>query len=438
MDYKNKRILIFGLGLNEGGVGSAKFFANQGAIVRITDLKNEIDLDSSINQLKDFKNIEYVLGKHQFEDIDWADLIIKNPGVKPNNEFIKYAKEKGKEIEMDMGIFLQFVDAKNIIGVTGTKGKSTVSTLIYEVLKSTNKKVIFAGNIGKSVLATIPHLTKDSLVVLEISSFQLEAFDQHKISPHIAILTNIYPDHLNYYPSIDEYIAAKKLIAKYQTSDDFLFLRESDPVTSQKEFLDGLKSQIEYFSANDLDKKYHPNLLGKHNLENIACALQVIRILEIAKEKALEVMKKFKGVEFRTQLIFDKDVKIYNDTTATGPDPAIMAMETIPYAIVIAGGMNKGMDYANYVTELEKNAKEVFFLEGDATDEILSLLRENKSNLLIHGPFSDLEDLLIALKSKAKKGDIILFSPAATSFNMFQNEFDRGRKFNQLVEKIFA
>src|SRR3989344_6391525 len=207
------KVLIFGLGLNQGGVGAAKFFARQKIQVRVSDLKNKEALKPSLDQLKSYR-IEYILGKHRYQDIDWADLIIKNPAIKPGNPYIKYATKKGKQVETDMGIFLQYVKPSQIIGVTGTKGKSTTVSLIYEVLKKSKGvklshlegglrwHLLFAGNIGKSVLDTIPFIKSDTLVVLELSSFQLQAFRKHRISPKWAIITNIFPDHLNYYQNM--------------------------------------------------------------------------------------------------------------------------------------------------------------------------------------------------------------------------------------------
>lgn len=432
--FLGKKVLVFGLGLNQGGVGTAKFFAKAGAKVRVTDLKSKEVLSSSIQQLNGFPEIEYTLGEHKYEDINWADLIIKNPGVKPGNEYIEYAKSHGKRVETDMGIFLEYINPKQVIGVTGTKGKSTTASLIDDVLKD-NKEVMLAGNIGTSVLDMIPQIKPESLIVLEISSFQLESWNEHKISPHIAVITNIYPDHLNYYKSMDEYIAAKKWIALHQTKDDLLFIRKEDSIVDQENFLQGIKSQIIRFSRLDLPKDFQPNLQGVHNLENMAAALAVAKTLKVPEDQALKIMRNFKGVDFRMQLIYDKGIKIYNDTTATGPEPAIRALKTLPNSIVITGGMNKGMDYSEYAKVLSESAKEVFFLEGDSTNEILSLLQE--SNLPIHGPYNNLEKLLEDVKKVAKPGDTILFSPAATSFNMFQNEFDRGKTFNKLVERIF-
>lgn len=432
------KVLILGLGLNNGGVGSAGFFASQEAEVKVTDLKTEEVLKSSLDQLKNFPKITYTLGKHKYEDIDWADLIIKNPAVKPNNPYTEYAKKHRKQIETDMGIFLQYVKSNQIIGVTGTKGKSTTSSLIYEVLKNAGQNIIFAGNIGKSVLNTIPQVTESSLVILEISSFQLEAFDQRQVSPKWAVITNITPDHLNYYNNMAEYIVSKKVIAKYQTKDDFLFIRRDDPMTSRPNFLEKLNGRIVYFAKKDLPENFAPVLKGEHNLENIAAALAVTNNFGIDKKSALNILSAFSGIPFRMELVKNwHGVKIYNDTAATSPEAGIKAIQTFPGCILICGGMNKRMNYKEYAKTVKKNVKKVFFLEGDSTESILLSLRAKRNNLPTQGPYNDLEKLLTDVKTEVKSGDIILFSPAATSFNLFQNEFDRGRKFNQAVQEVF-
>lgn len=439
--YKDKKVLIFGLGLNQGGLGSAKFFASLGAKVRVTDLKSEEILKSSIDELKDFPEIEYTLGEHKNKDIDWADLIIKNPAVKPGNTYIEYALKKGKQVKMDMDIFLDFVKTSQIIGVTGTKGKSTTASLIYKLLKTSQgvRRVIFAGNIGKSVLDTIPYVKSNTLVILELSSFQLESFKTNKVSPKWAVITNITPDHLNYYSSMDEYIQSKKIIGKYQTEESFLFIRKDDPMVDNSEFLDGLKGRIIRFAKDDIPKDFHPLLMGEHNLENIAVSYQVGKTFGLNEKTILNILSKFKGIPFRMELIKTwNGVKIYNDTAATSPESGTRAIQTFPNCILICGGMNKKMDYTKYAKTLDKCVKRVFFLEGDATDAIISSLGALRSNLSIQGPYNNLEKLLADIKSEIKSGDIILFSPAATSFNLFQNEFDRGRKFNDAVKKIFG
>ena len=440
MDYKNKKVLILGLGFNEGGVGSAKFFAGEGADVLVTDLKTENELAQSLEKLKTYPGIKYHLGGHKYEDIDWADIVVRNQAVPPSNPYLKHAIESGKKIETDIGIFLSFVNHKNIIGITGTKGKSTTTSLIYEVLKASGKKVIISGNIGKSVLDLLSHIQDDTLIVLEISSFQLESFDSKKVSPKYAVITNIYPDHLNYYNSMADYVAAKKLIAKHQTNEDFLFINKFDKETSNDKFLSDLKSEIIFYQPSDLPPDFKPVISGEHNLSNIAAAFAVSKVLKISEEDALKTLENFQGVEFRQQLVKDwNGIKIYNNTTATAPEPAIESLKTFPNCILICGGMNKGLDYKKFAESIETYAKDVYFLAGDATDEIISLLKNRPSSVTKHHkPYKSFYDILEMIKKNSKPGDTILLSPGATSFNLFQNEFDRGRKFNEAVEQVFA
>lgn len=437
--FGNKKVLILGLGINQGGLGATRFFAQTGAKVKVTDLKSKEELQPSIDALKNFPDIEFILGEHRFEDLDWADLIIKNPALKPDNQYVKYAREKGKDVEMDLGIFLQFVGPEQIIGVTGTKGKSTTASLIYETIKTGGKEIVFAGNIGKSVFETIPHVKEDTLVILELSSAQLEAFDQHQVSPKWAVVTNIYPDHINYHGSMENYVEAKRVIAKYQTENDFLFLKKDDEVTNSSSFTRGLKGQITSFSKEDLPPSFTPKLPGEHNLTNMAAALAVTKTLDIDPKTTVKVLENFAGVEFRLQLIYNHNgIKIYNDTAATNPQATIEALQSLPNSILIAGGVNKNLPYDAMAEAITKYAKSVYFLEGTATDEIFKELKAQNSKFQnINKTYNNLEVLLKDVKVMVGQGDTILFSPGGASFNLFQNEFDRGRKFNQAVEKIF-
>lgn len=438
-NFKGKKVLILGLGLNQGGVGAAKFFAQSNADVLVTDIKSRDQLKPSLNELKEFSNIKYVLGGHRFQDIDWADLVIRNPALKPDNPYRMYTKNIGKPVELDMGIFLQFVSKKQIIGVTGTKGKTTTATLIYQQLLASGKKVVLGGNLGKSVLDLLSQIDTETYVVLEVSSFQLEAFDQHKTSPHWAVITNIYQDHLNYYASMPDYINAKKIIAKYQLADDFLFLNSRDKILNNQEFLEGLKGQIKKFSVKDLPENFSPKLTGEHNRENFAASMTLSKLFNINQNLALQILQKFQGIKYRMELVkVVNGVKVYNDSASTNPDSTIQALKTFPGCILICGGVNKNLDYTKLAEVISRYTKAVYFLEGDATDQIRNKLKADNQNLTSrHGPFNDMTKLMLELAKQSRSGDIILFSPAAASFNLFQNEFDRGEKFNQAVEKIF-
>lgn len=432
--YQNKKVLILGLGINQGGVGAARFFAEAGAKLRVTDLKSKDELQSSVDELKEYSNIEYIFSTHRFEDLDWADLIIRNPALKPDNSYLQYAAKKGKTVEMDLGILLQFISPERIIGVTGTKGKSTTASLIYEALKSGGVQVVLAGNIGKSMLDSVYSVDNHTYVILELSSFQLQALETHHQSPKWAVITNIYPDHLNYHGSMEDYTAAKKLIAQYQKEHDYVFLNKDNDLTSSDKFTNGLSGQINYFSSADLPNDYQPRLIGDHNRANIAAAVAVAKSFNLTEESVLKALKDFAGVEFRMQLLKEHNgVKIYNDTTATMPKAAEEDIKSLPGAIVIAGGMDKGLSYEDLAKVLDEYPKAVYFLAGDATDKMKELM-QNKDK--IKGESDNLEDLVKKVLESAQPGDTILFCPGGTSFNLFKNEFDRGRQFNAVVEKL--
>lgn len=432
--YKDKRVLILGLGINQGGVGATKFMAQVGANVRVTDLKSKEELKNSLDQLKVFSNIDYILGKHRNQDIDWADIIIRNPAIKPGNPYLEYALSHNKTVEMDLGIFVQFISPEKIIGVTGTKGKSTTASLITKALEAGNIPVVFAGNIGKSMFDVLEVVKDDTLVVLELSSFQLQGLVSHQVSPKYSVITNIYPDHLNYHSSMEEYIETKRLIAKFQKNDGFLFLNKDDKITNTLEFIKGLNSQIVYFSADDLPEGFHPKLLGKHNLLNSACALKVAATFNIDLEKAKAAIENFEGIDFRMQLIGEfNGINVYNDTTATSPQAAIWDIMTLSGCILIAGGTNKSLPYKELAKTIDQHAKSVYFLMGDATDQIKKYITKTEK---IKGEYNNLETLVRDVLREAKSGDIVLFSPGAASFNLFKNEFDRGRQFNEVVQKL--
>ncbi len=435
MNYQGKKVLILGLGINQGGVGAARFFAKAGAQVKVTDLKTEVELKDSLDELQEYSNIEYILGEHRYEDLDWADLIIRNPALKPDNPYLQYAKEHNKRVEMDLGIFLEEVAPDRIIGVTGTKGKSTTASLIHFALAEQGVKIVLAGNIGKSMLDLVGQVAADSYIVLELSSFQLQALESHPVSPRWSVVTNIYPDHLNYHKSMEEYVQTKRLICAYQDKGDYVFLNMDNEHLTSPAFTEGLKGQIIFFSDKDLPEDYALQyLVGDHNRANVACALAVAKVFGLDPDKSLEVLKEFKGVDFRMQLIKEyKGVRIYNDTTATMPQAAVDDVKSMPDAIVIAGGMDKGLPYEALAQTLDQYAKSVYFLVGDATDKMASAMKEKEK---VRGQYDNLETLLKDVLTEAKEGDTVLFCPGATSFNLFQNEFDRGRQFNAVVEKL--
>jgi len=441
-EYKNKKVVIMGLGLNGGGLGSAKFFAKLGANVLITDLKTKEDLYKTIKKLEKFGNIDYVLGEHREIDFKSADLIIKNPGVRNTSKFLKIAVDNNVKINTDIGIFFELCENK-IIGVTGSKGKSTTTKLIVELLE-TQYSVKTAGNNRISVLSVLEKLKKDELVVLELSSWQLEILEAVKKSPQISIITNIEEDHLDSYDdSMQNYANAKKLILDYQKTGDYCILNSASE-NLNKCVIKNLKTKANIiFFGKEKNNIIEENLklFGDHNKMNAKAAVEVANILNIKKQNIIKILKNFKAPEGRIELIREyKEIKFINDTTATSPIGAVQALKSIDRPIVlIAGGKDKDLDYTEFVKLMLQKVKYLVMFKGTATDKILSLLQSNNPPTGGQGSVPLVDTMSEAVKlaySKCKKGDVLLLSPAAASFPTFKNEFDRGDQFIKNVKKI--
>ncbi len=439
--FKGKKVLVVGLGLQGGGVGLAKFFAELGAKVKVTDKKTGVQLFQSINKLRQFQ-IEYVLGKHDFRDFLETDFIIKAPKMRWDDPLIRAAQKKGVEVEMETSFFGSLCPAP-IIGITGTRGKSTTTMMIYEMLKkNTHKTIHLAGNLPeKLAISLLPKIKSDDLVILELSSWQLSGFHRKKISPHIGVFTNFYPDHYDYYKTEDEYLYDKKAIYLYQKNNDYLIANKD-----LKKIIDSdkPKSQIKYFSSLGF-----PNSLlylkGAHNLENAAAATEVAKILELDLTRCIDTLIRFKGLPYRQEVIREKEGIIFvNDTTSTTPTAAIKALEAFSTnpIVLILGGNSKRLPYQNLVKYLTKS-KKIVLLKGSFTDEILPFLKQKYLDKITR-PYDNLEDAIKTAYNEAKKhlainnrqSVIVLFSPAATSFAMFNNEFHRGDEFNKVVKKL--
>ena len=440
-----------GLGLHGGGLASALFFASRGAELTITDLRTESILKPIIKQLENY-NIKYVLGKHKDEDFLNADLVIKNPAVPANSPFLNLAKL----VETDISIFLKF-NRRPVIAVTGSKGKSTIVSAVYDVMHFFNPKTKLGGNITTSPLNFIDDCTDkdDTAVILELSSWQLaDLGGTNLLVPRISVITNIMPDHQNRYSSMDEYIADKKLIYANQSKDDFLICNYDDEYG--KEFANETSAAVFYVSASvlsdDIDgafildnegysringhvEKVLPKDLqipGEHNRLNMLYAALILRLSGIAADKILIRLKHFTGIAHRMELIVvKKEVSWYNDSAATIPQATAAAMKgcKTPFRL-IAGGTDKKLDF-NGTIEAFSLADSIYLLEGSATDRLTALL--DNQNISYYGPYSSLEIAVERAAAESRPGESIIFSPGATSFGMFLNEFDRGDKFRQIV-----
>jgi len=457
--YQNKKVLVVGLGLQGGGIGIAKFFSELGAKVTVTDKKEENKLLQSVNRLKGL-NIQFHLGSHKIEDFLNSDVIFKGPSVPWTLSEIVEAEKRGIPIEMELSFVAANYPGK-IIGITGTRGKSTTTHLIFNLLKESSFKVNLGGSLpGISTIKYLKDADKNSWLVAELSSWALSGFHRKKISPHIAVFTNFYPDHLNYYKDLDEYFYDKTAIYQYQKKGDFFVanegLKELIEKARYRKFFNGKQKTVKNLVSSLFSKQDFPYKLaylkGDHNLENAAAALKVAEILKINKNKAVEIIKNFKGLPYRLQVVGKKkNVTFINDTTSTTPIATIKAIESLKNKkiILILGGNSKNLPNVQLINQLYKISK-IILLAGSFTNEILPILKKKYFDKLV-GPFDNLDQAIksayqeaMALDSRLRGNDkqkhineiILLFSPGATSFAMFNNEFHRGLEFNKIVNNI--
>lgn len=433
--YAGKKILIVGLGLQGGGSGVAKFFAELGAIVTVTDKKSEEILRISIDGLKHLP-ITFHLGEHNVNDFLNADIIFKGPSVPWSLEGIVEAEKKGIPIEMELSFFTKHSPAK-IIGITGTRGKSTTTHMIYQVLHDLEFHPYLAGSLpGISSLSLLYSLSEKDWVIMELPSWPLAAFHRDRISPHIAVFTNLYPDHLNFYKTMDDYLFDKKAIYLYQTEKDFLIAGSNLKQIIEK---NQVKSKIKYVSGNDFPSKL-AYLPGYHNKENAAVALSVTEVVGVNRERAIKIISEFNGLPYRQEIIGEKNnIFFVNDTTSTTPVATAKAFDSFAHngkkIYLLLGGTSKKLPYDVLINHLH-NAEKIILLKGSFTDEILPLLKKRFGNKITE-IFDDLEKAVeVAYKFAKKTGGYVLFSPAAPSFAMFNNEFHRGEEFNRIVKKI--
>jgi len=373
------------------------------------------------------------------EDFKTADFIFKTAGVPLDSIYIEEARKNEIPVLMDDALF-GLESPCPVIGVTGTRGKTTTATLIYELLKETRKKVYLAGNIkGMATLPLVRKIKKDDLAVLELSSWQLQGWEDLKISPHVAVVTNIFSDHMNYYKNdFKKYLNDKAAIFKNQTKKDFLILNKN--CIQSKMFAKMAKGKVIWFSAEDVPKNWKVKIVGKHNLENIAAAMAVGRLFKIPSSKIKKIVESFVGVPGRLQFIKEKNgARYYNDTTSTMPEATIAALSSLgekaKNIILIAGGTDKNLDFKNLAQSIKNHTKGVVLLNGTATEKISQALRESgySSPLVIS---KNMKEAVGSAKGMAEKGDIVLFSPASTSFGMFKNEYDRGEHFEKEISAL--
>ena len=475
-EYSGMKVLIMGLGLNGGNIEAAIYLGLRGADLCITDLRDEKALAPSIERLEEVlsgtgKKIRYVLGHHEFQDFKQADIVIKNPGVRPDSPYLEHARH----IETDISLFLAASPGR-LIAVTGSKGKSSISSALHWALKNWAEcknnpdagkhRAYLGGNITLSPLNFLDELTKDDDVVLELSSWQLGDLGNRLnkkngralLKPRAAVISAIMPDHLDRYGTMDAYIADKRIIYRGQEKDDVIVTEDDSwgrsfrwesrarplvysgsglPKGVPGGWIDESGCGLARLREDEIAEVVPQNILvpGKHQKKNLLAAALALLDLGLPAEFINEQMGTFPGIEHRLEFFLESGgIFFYNDSAATIPEAAAAAIHAFDRPpVLVCGGSDKNLDF----TPLAKNAgaaASVFLLEGSGSAKLIPMLKAE--GVLFKGPFDSLDAAVKAVLEKTRPGDIVVLSPGCTSFGMFLNEFDRGNKWKEAMRRI--
>lgn len=456
MNLKGKKVLVAGAGIS--GVAAVKALDKLSADIVLTDSKSEEELKAEMDLLKDY-DIEYALGNSQV-DLENIDFILKSPGIPPTIDLFKRAEEKNIEIITDIELAYRISDAE-FICLTGTNGKTTSTVLAGELFESYRDKVYVVGNVGVGILSKIDELLdSESVFIIEASSFQLD--NSTEFRPHISLITNITPDHLDWHGNYENYINAKFKIFKNQSEGDFTVLNYDDKSLRDID-TENLKAEIIYFSSSEKldslnsgiagvyleDNKIVSTINGKHdviniediklpgvhNLENIMGVVAIAEAYGIDSETIKNTIENFGGVEHRLEFVSEIDgVKYYNDSKGTNVDSTVTAIRGLEGPInLIAGGKDKGGEFDELIDSFDGKIANLILL-GETADKIEKTAKEKNFDNIVR--VKNMAEAVREAKNLSEKGYTVLLSPACASWDMYKSYEIRGKDFKDNVKSL--
>ena len=451
---KKSEVAIIGLGVSN--IPILEYMHNLGANVSVFDDREEKKIAQDIlNKVQEYNFTSY-FGEDSLYNLKNFDIIFRSPSCMPTKKELVAEKERGAIIITEIEMFMKLFPGK-IIGITGSDGKTTTTTLIYEILKNNGYNCYLGGNIGIPLFTKLNEMKPDDIAVLKLSSFQLIGME---ISPDISVITNITPNHLNIHSSYEEYIDAKKNIFKYQNKDGIVVLNYDNDIT--REAAKDAEGKVVFFSSKtklddgivldedvikQCDNKLRKHitdtdeliLRGRHMYENVCTALGATLSL-VEPEKAIKVIKEFKGVEHRLEFVRELDgVKWYNDSIGTSPTRTIAGLNSFKERItLIAGGYDKNLDYEPLAKPILEKVDNLVLVGQTATkiSEAVKKEAENQGKDINIYMCDEFDKAILVAKEVTKAGDVVLLSPASASFDMFKDFADRGNKFKELVNNL--
>lgn len=456
---RGKRVLVMGLGTRRGGLGVTRYLAEQGASVTVTDLRPASGLGPVLDELADLP-IRFRLGEHRREDFEAAEIVVRNPAVPAGSPWLAIARAAGARIEMEMSLFFRACPAP-VTGITGTKGKTTTATICANMLRTARPDTVLAGNMGESALAALPQITPETPVILELSSWQLEGLAEHGLSPHIAVLTNISEDHLNTYPSMADYVEAKRHITRFQGPGDWFIVNHDDPLawesrhagsgrivpfgseygvaTEWGAWLDGDRLIWRWEGIDrEICRTWNLSLPGQAAIMNVLAAAAAALLMGATEAEVRAALATQEPIPHRQEPVaIIAGVLFVNDTAATAPAAALAALDAFRErpVVLIAGGASKRCDLRELARRAANEAVAVVLLDGSATPEFQQLLLAAGVRQL-SGPHNAMEPAVRAAAAFAKPGSVVLLAPGCASFGLFRHEFHRGEAFRSAVNLL--
>ena len=444
-EYKNKKVLV--LGLAKSGVSASLLLHKLGAFVTVNDKKPFSENQDSRSLVE--KGIKVICGEHPKDLLDDGfELIVKNPGIPYSNPIIQDAEKRRIPVITEVELAYQISEAE-FIGVTGTNGKTTTTTLNYEMLKADEKRPLIAGNIGKVASDVVQNATKENTVVIELSSFQLMGIQNFR--PRIAVVTNLYEAHLDYHVTRENYLEAKQNIIKNQRENDYFIFNDDQedcrvfaraaksipiPFSTKREVPHGagVKNGIVYFQGEEILPVENIRLPGKHNLENILAAISAAKLAGVSNVAIKQVLTTFSGVKHRLQFVKEiGGIKFYNDSKATNWQSTKVALAAFEQPIILlAGGLDRGDSFEELIPSLHNVKALIVF--GETKEKLQNVGK--KAGLEFMEAVDNVEEAVPLAYSLANEGDVILLSPACASWDQYKSFEDRGDIFINAVHKL--
>lgn len=434
--FKGKKVTVMRIGLLGRGVGDTAYMAEAGAEITVADAAAQEVMQPSVDALAQYPNVTFKFGPYDFADFKGADFVWVGAGAPLDEPVLVACRAAGIRLVQSAALFAE-LSGIPIVGMTGTRGKSTVTHMIHHVLQETfEEDILLGGNVrGLSNLQLLNQVEEDSIAVMELDSWQLQGFGWAKRSPHIAVFTNFMEDHMNYYhDDMDAYFADKANIFLYQGEEGVLVT--TPEVFERAKKLSGatLGQEVVLVDESIIPEDANLAMPGSHNRLNAALAFEALKALGLSEEEIFSGLASFPGVEGRLQYLGEiNDVKIYNDNNATTPQAVVMGLKAVGNSdgknvILIAGGANKGIDPQTLVDEIPKYCKKVVLLAGTGTDTI-----KDKIECEV---VESVEEAVKAGLASGQPGDVLLFSPGFASFGMFKNEYERNDEFLRVVKGL--